>query len=55
VQLVQSATAAGESFPIESTRRQINRYICWWTNANGFFPKRHDLCDDAREIVAVLS
>jgi hypothetical protein len=53
--LVQSATAVGESFPIESTRRQINRYLHWWTNANGFFPAGQDLCDDAREILAVLS
>ncbi len=55
VKLVQSAAAAGESFPIESTRRQINRYIHWWTNANGFFKESQDLCDDAREILAVLS
>jgi hypothetical protein len=55
VKLVKSAVAAGEIFPIESTRRQINRYIHWWTNANGFFPKSQELCDDAREIVGVLS
>jgi hypothetical protein len=52
--LVECAKAAGESFAIESTRRQINRYINWWTNANGFFPQSNDLSEDAREIVAVL-
>jgi hypothetical protein len=53
--LVYSAKAAGETFPIQSTRRQINRYVHWWTNANGFFPAGKDLCEDSREIVAVLS
>jgi CHAT domain len=54
-QLVQSAKDAGEPFPIESTQRQINRYINWWTNANGFFPGNQDLREDARELLAVLS
>jgi hypothetical protein len=25
-------------FPIESTLRQLRRYVSWWTKANGFFP-----------------
>jgi CHAT domain len=53
--LVKSAVAGGQTFAIQSTRRQINRYIRWWTNANGFFPAGKDLSEDARQVVAVLS
>jgi hypothetical protein len=53
--LVMTATAAGEEFPIASTRRQINRYIKWWTKEHGFFPRGNDLADDAREVLKILS
>jgi len=53
--LVESADKAGQTYPIQSTRRQINRYVRWWTNPNGFFPDGQDLGEDSREIVAVLS
>jgi hypothetical protein len=52
--LVESANKAGKAFPIQSTRRQINRYVWWWTTANGFFSNGQDLCEDARELHAVL-
>jgi hypothetical protein len=55
MKLVETAKATSEAFPIESTRRQINRYVYWWTNANGFFPGTQDLCQDSREIAEILS
>ena len=36
------------------TRRQFNRYVEWWTRANGFFPNGADLADAAKELVAAL-
>jgi hypothetical protein len=41
-------------FPIESTRRQLQRYCAWWTTANGFFPGSGDLTDAATELIAEL-
>ena len=32
-----------DPFLLESTERQLRRYIQWWTTANGFFPGRSDL------------
>ena len=46
---------AEEQFAIESTRRQLNRYVVWWTNANGFFPGMSDLSKDAAELLKNLS
>jgi hypothetical protein len=40
-----------EQFAIESTRRQLKRYVSWWTNANGFFPGRTDLSNDAIQLI----
>jgi hypothetical protein len=45
----------GEDFPVASTRRQLNRYVTWWTNANGFFPGGEDLAKDAAQLVALLA
>jgi hypothetical protein len=36
-----------DRFPIDSTRRQLRRYVDWWTRANGFFQGRSDLAADA--------
>ena len=52
--LVERAREAQDEFAIESTRRQFNRYVTWWTTANGFFPGRQDLSSDAAQIIAVL-
>jgi hypothetical protein len=52
--LVERARAANDEFAIQSTRRQFNRYVTWWTGANGFFPHRQDLSREAAEITAVL-
>jgi CHAT domain len=52
--LVQRAGEASQLFPIQSTRRQITRYVSWWTNEHGFFPANEDLSGDAREILTVF-
>jgi hypothetical protein len=44
-----------EQFAIESTRRQLNRYVTWWTNENGFFPGGTDLSKDAKQLVERLA
>jgi CHAT domain len=52
------ARAEGQAqgrFAIESTRRQLSRYVVWWTNANGFFPGTSDLSKDAAELLKTLS
>jgi len=40
-----------DTFPIESTERQLRRYVNWWTTANGFFPGRSDLAPDAASLL----
>lgn len=47
--------SSGEDFPIESTRRQLKRYVTWWTNPNGFFPGGDDLSKDAEQLVTLLT
>jgi hypothetical protein len=42
------------SFPVQSTRRQLLRYVDWWTNANGFFPGVKDVSNDAQELARLL-
>jgi hypothetical protein len=53
--LVLRARAAQAEFPISSTRRQIERYVRWWTSGHGFFPAREDLSRDAAELLHVLA
>lgn len=56
--LVERARVAGDQFAVASTRRQIDRYVRWWTTAHGFFPAgggpAGDLSSDAREVLHVL-
>lgn len=43
-------------FAIDSTRRQLMRYVQWWTRDNGFFPGREaDLAAEARRLVELLN
>lgn len=43
-------------FPIKSTSRQLNRYVDWWTKANGFFAESvFDLSEKARQLDQKLS
>lgn len=44
----------GDSFPLESTERQLRRYTSWWTAKNGFFPPRPDLSAEAARLIQVL-
>jgi CHAT domain-containing protein len=44
-----------EQFAIGATRRQLNRYVTWWTNANKFFPGVTDLSKDARRLADRLA
>lgn len=53
--LASRADAAGNGFAIESTRRQLRRYVQWWTNAHGYFPGRADLSSDAGELLTHLA
>jgi hypothetical protein len=48
------AQPGGDTFPIESTARQFQRYVGWWTTANGFFPGRRDLASEAGALVEEL-
>jgi hypothetical protein len=41
-----------DSFPVESTARQLRRYATWWTAPNGFFPGTDDLAADAELVAA---
>jgi hypothetical protein len=49
------ANAVDDAFAIESTRRQLRRYVQWWTNAHGYFPGREDLSRDAGELLTHLA
>ena len=46
--------AGADRFPLESTERQLRRYMSWWTTSNEFFPGRADLASDAQRLVEVL-
>ena len=43
-----------DQFPRESTRQQLQRYVGWWTNSNGFFPGRADFVEPAKKLVSTL-
>jgi hypothetical protein len=51
--LVQGQTD-GDTFPLESTERQLRRYVQWWTTANGFFPGTSDLASNALSLLKEL-
>ena len=44
----------GDRFPLESTERQLHRYVDWWTTANSFFPNTTDLAVEAGKLIQVL-
>jgi hypothetical protein len=42
-------------FAVQSTRRQLERYVNWWTKGNGYFPAREsDLSLQAQALVKCL-
>ena len=42
---------AGKPEFVESTARQLRRYMSWWTSDNGFFPDAQDLAADAEAVL----
>lgn len=42
--------AVDEPFPVESTARQLRRYLSWWTSEHGFFEEAEDLRADVVEV-----
>jgi hypothetical protein len=46
--------ASGDRFPLESTERQLRRYVDWWTAANGFFPGQPDLSRAAGRLASLI-
>jgi hypothetical protein len=55
-QLVQrTRTQRKDSFPIESTQRQLWRYQYWWTAQNGFFAPDLDLTTQAGKLFDMLN
>jgi hypothetical protein len=54
-ELMDATAGLPDNFPIESTRRQLLRYVNWWTKENGFFDSRaEDLSADAAQLLKVL-
>lgn len=51
---LRTLVADGDRFPIDSTARQLRRYVDWWTSAQGFFPGYGDLAAAAQARLAVL-
>jgi hypothetical protein len=43
------------NFPLESTKRQLNRYVEWWTTENSFFAGLGGVADDARTLASLLA
>lgn len=54
-ELADRAAEYDDSFPIDSTRRQLKRYVDWWTKENGYFGGAGDLKQDALELLRALS
>lgn len=54
-ELVGRARRAGDTFPMEATQRQLQRYVDWWTRDEGYVGGRRDMADDARELLAWLA
>ena len=54
VALVDRAKEYDDPFPIESTERQLKRYVDWWTSENGYFDGAGDLKQDALELLSAL-
>ncbi len=55
VELIQRAHDLEDEFPIESTERQLRRYVEWWTRDEGYFDGQRDLADEATELLAVIA
>ena len=47
--------AGPDRFPAQSTKRQLERYVQWWTKENGYFGGSPDLAGEASQLLEVLS
>jgi CHAT domain len=54
VGLLPAAATAEERFAVESTRRQLQRYVSWWTTDHGHFAGGPDLAADAARLLAAV-
>jgi hypothetical protein len=55
VELVDRARRRKDLFPIDSTERQLGRYVDWWTTEHGYFGGSTDLARDAQELLDTLT
>jgi hypothetical protein len=47
--------AKDNGFAVKSTRRQLARYVTWWTKKNGYYPGRDsDISAHAQALVRSL-
>jgi len=53
--LFKSEVLPHDDHPLATTRRQLARYVKWWTKANDFFPGDHDVREDADELLKLLN
>jgi hypothetical protein len=53
--LAEKEPGEKEAFAIQTTRRQIGRYIQWWTKANGFFANQPDVTEAAQDLLKSLN
>jgi hypothetical protein len=54
-ELIRRAHELDGEFPIESTERQLRRYVEWWTVDEGYFDGQRDLAAEATELLAVIA
>ena len=47
--------AGPDRFPVQSTKRQLERYVHWWTKENGYFGGSPDLAGEASQLLEILS
>jgi hypothetical protein len=50
----RAARVSKDAFPLDSTRRQLERYVHWWTRENGYFAASADLSDAARSLLTAV-
>ncbi len=54
IEQMKALVTGADRFPLESTRRQLMRYVLWWNVANGFFPNGQDLAATAQRLADIL-
>ncbi len=55
LQTMRARAPADDPYPLASTRRQLERYVSWWTTENGFFQGcASDLSNDAKQLLEMF-